>query len=175
VGDSDQEGCKVSRVFKENPKLELLLEVLREVEGKAIIWCAWRHNVYEILARLRKEGISAVDYTGATEDRRKNEMLFRNDPSVKCFVGTGAAGSLGLNLQGPTVATVIYFSNDWKVLTRQQSEDRCHRGTIKHNVTIIDLVAKGTVEESIVKALRKGRSLQESLLTAPKAFAEGTL
>ena len=173
VGDSDEEGCHVNRVFKDNAKLDLLMEVLDEVEGKVIIWCAWRKNVADVCQRLRLAGIKHVDYTGETPDRREHEMAFREDPSVRCFVGTGSAGGMGLNLQGPQVRTVVYFSQDYKVLTRQQSEDRAHRGGIKHNVTIIDLVAKGTAEEAIVKALRKGVRLQDRILEAPAAFVRG--
>ena len=50
--------------------------------------------------------------------------------------------------------TVIYYSNDFNLETRAQSEDRCHRIGQKHPVTYIDLLAEGTVDEHIVRALQ---------------------
>lgn len=156
-------------------KLSVLKELIEELEGKFIVWCAWRKNVKDVLKLLEDMGVKAVDYYGETEDRRANELAFRNDPSVRGFVGTGASGGAGLNLQGPDVRSVIYFSQDYSVFKRQQSEDRAHRGGIKHTVTIFDLVAKKTVEESIVKALKQGVELQDYVLQDPSKFVKGEL
>ena len=60
----------------------------------------------------------------------------------------------GYGLTLTSAHTVIYYSNDFNLETRVQSEDRCHRIGQNHPVTYIDLVAEGTVDEHIVKALR---------------------
>jgi SNF2 family DNA or RNA helicase len=156
--------------LKDKSKLRALKELLEELEGKFIIWCAWRKNVKECMALCKALSIKAVDYYGETEDRRANEMAFRNDDSVRAFVGTGASGGAGLNLQGPDVKTVIYFSQDYSVFKRQQSEDRAHRGGITHTVTVVDLVAKKTIEEAVVRALRSGQALQDYILQKPEEF-----
>ena len=49
---------------------------------------------------------------------------------------------------------MIYYANDFNLETRIQSEDRCHRIGQKNPVTYIDLIADGTIDEKIVKALR---------------------
>jgi SNF2 family DNA or RNA helicase len=49
---------------------------------------------------------------------------------------------------------VIYYANDFNLETRIQSEDRAHRIGQKNNVTYIDLVTEGTIDERIVKALQ---------------------
>ena len=61
--------------------------------------------------------------------------------------------------------TVFYFSNDFNLETRLQSEDRAHRIGQKNNVTYIDLVTDGTVEEKILKALRNKINIASEVLS----------
>ena len=49
---------------------------------------------------------------------------------------------------------IIYFSNSFDLAVRTQSEDRAHRIGQKNNVTYIDFICEGTIDERIVKALR---------------------
>jgi SNF2 family DNA or RNA helicase len=49
---------------------------------------------------------------------------------------------------------VIYFSNNYDLEVRLQSEDRAHRIGQRNNVTYIDIVTEGTVDEKILRALR---------------------
>ena len=51
--------------------------------------------------------------------------------------------------------TVIYYSNGYDLEKRMQSEDRAHRIGQKKTVTYVDIIAQDTVDEKIVKALRK--------------------
>jgi SNF2 family DNA or RNA helicase len=53
------------------------------------------------------------------------------------------------------VNTVIYYSNGYDLEKRMQSEDRAHRIGQKKTVTYVDLIADDTVDEKIVKALRR--------------------
>ena len=61
-------------------------------------------------------------------------------------------------------STVIYYSNNYDLEKRLQSEDRAHRIGQTNKVTYIDLVAKGTVDEKIVKALRNKLDLAQEVL-----------
>ena len=49
---------------------------------------------------------------------------------------------------------MVYYANDFNLETRIQSEDRAHRIGQKKNVTYIDLISEGTIDEKIVEALR---------------------
>ncbi len=51
--------------------------------------------------------------------------------------------------------TVVYYSNGYDLEKRLQSEDRAHRIGQNKSVTYIDFIAPKTVDEKIVKALRK--------------------
>ena len=138
-------------------RLDELMDVLDEVEGKAIIWANYIYDIKHIVSSLKKKygDDCVVEYYGdiASEQRQKNIEKFQ-DPksSYKFFVGNPQTGGYGITL---TVAsTVIYYSNGYDLEKRLQSEDRAHRIGQKKSVTYIDIIARKTVDEKIVKALR---------------------
>jgi len=140
-----------------NNRLDELLNVLDEVEGKAVIWAHYQHDVERIIERIRKEyGFeSAVDYYGLTpsSERQQNIEKFQNDDKCRFFVGTTQTGGYGITLTA--ASTMIYYSNGYDLEKRQQSEARIDRIGQKFPMTYIDIMAEDTVDERIVKALRK--------------------
>ena len=140
-----------------NNRLDELLDVLDEVEGKAVIWAHYQHDVEGIIARIRKEyGFdAAVDYYGLTPpaDRQKNIERFQNDSKCRFFVGTTQTGGYGITLTA--ASTMIYYANGYDLEKRQQSEARIDRIGQKFPMTYIDIMSENTVDERIVKALRK--------------------
>ena len=138
-------------------RLNELIDILDEVEGKAIIWAHWQKDVQNITDALRKKygPRSVVDYYGLTPQaqRQKHKDAFQNDSKVRFFVGTPQTGGYGLTLTAAN--TVIYYSNGYDLEKRIQSEDRAHRIGQKKSVTYVDILAEETVDEKIVKSLRK--------------------
>jgi len=140
-----------------NNRLNELMDILDEVEGKAIIWAHWQKDVQIIKKALIKAygPRSVVDYYGLTpqDQRQKNKDAFQNDSKVRFFIGTPATGGYGLTLTAAN--TVIYYSNGYDLEKRIQSEDRAHRIGQKKSVTYVDILAEETVDSKIVKSLRK--------------------
>jgi len=138
-------------------RLDELMNVLAETEGKAIIWANYQLSVGEIIQRIIKEygEDSYVHYYGLTsqEDRQDNIRKFQNDPKCRFIVGTPQTGGYGITLT--QAHTVIYYSNGYDLEKRLQSEDRAHRIGQNKTVTYIDMMAEDTVDEKIVEALRK--------------------
>jgi SNF2 family DNA or RNA helicase len=98
---------------------------------------------------------SAAAYFGDTSDDDRNDIVknFQNpNHPLKYFVGNPATAGYGLTLTEANL--VVYYANDFNLETRIQSEDRAHRIGQKNNVTYIDLVCEGSIDEQIVKALR---------------------
>ena len=73
--------------------------------------------------------------------------------SVRFLVGTPQTGGYGITLTG--ASTMIYYSNGYDLEKRQQSEARIDRIGQEKPMTYIDIIAEKTVDERIVKALRK--------------------
>ena len=140
-----------------NNRLDELLDVLDEVEGKAVIWAHYQHDVERIIERIRKEYAfdSVVDYYGLTpsSERQQNIEKFQNDDKCRFFVGTTQTGGYGITLTA--ASTMIYYSNGYDLEKRQQSEARIDRIGQKFPMTYIDIMAEDTIDERIVKALRK--------------------
>ena len=140
----------------ENNRLNELMNVLEETEGKAIIWANYQLSVGEIIQRIIKEygKNSYVHYYGLTpqEDRQDYIRKFQNDPKCRFLIGTPQTGGYGITLTQAN--TVIYYSNGYDLEKRLQSEDRAHRIGQKKTVTYVDLICEDTVDEKIVKALR---------------------
>ena len=68
-------------------------------------------------------------------------------------MGTPQTGGYGITLS--EASTMIYYSNGYDLEKRQQSEARIDRIGQKRPMTYIDIIAEDTVDERIVKALRK--------------------
>lgn len=136
--------------FKPNARIETLKELCAEIEGKAIIWCRFTYDVDRIMELLGKEAVRHDGQTSA-EDRAKAIDRFQNG-DARWFVANTATLSTGLTLTAAT--SVIYYSNSFKLEDRLQSEDRAHRIGQEHPVNYYDLVAPGTIDVKLVRALR---------------------
>ena len=134
-----------------------LMDVLEEMEGKAIIWAHWRHDIDTIVESIEdKYPGSVVTYYGdtSTEDRQKAIRKIQDPESkVRFLVGTPQTGGYGITLTG--ASTMIYYSNGYDLEKRQQSEARIDRIGQKKPMTYIDILAEDTIDEKIVKSLRK--------------------
>ena len=133
-----------------NNRIDELMDVLEEIEGKVVIWAHYQYDVKKIIKEIQKvhgPG-SVVDYYGLTP-----KEIRQNNDSVKYFVGTPATGGYGITLTA--ASNMIYYSNGYDLEKRLQSQDRIHRIGQKKPVTYIDLIAEDTVDNRIVKALRK--------------------
>ena len=140
-----------------NNRLSELLDVLEEIEGKAIIWAHYHHDVRNIFKLLEdKYGPgSVVHYYGKTLPEQRDYAIknFKTNDKVRFFVGTPQTGGYGITLVQAN--TVIYYSNGYDLEKRMQSEDRAHRIGQKKKVTYVDIIAEDTVDKKIVKSLRK--------------------
>ena len=149
-----------------NNRITELMDVLEETEGKAIIWAHYQYDITNIIEAVSKKygKESIVDYYGLTsqEKRQPNIKRFQDDPRCRFLVGTPSTGGYGITLTAAN--TVIYYSNGYDLEKRLQSEDRAHRIGQKKSVTYVDLICEETVDEKIVKALRKKINIASEVL-----------
>jgi SNF2 family DNA or RNA helicase len=139
-----------------NNRIKELLEVLEETDGKVIIWAVYRYDIQEIERTLgEKYGKESVaTYYGDTKDSIRQSIVDRfmdADDPLRFFVGNPKTGGYGLTLTSSH--TVVYYSNDYSLEVRLQSEDRAHRIGQTSKVTYVDLMADHTIDEKIVKSL----------------------
>jgi len=141
-----------------NERLDALMDILSEVENKAVIWAHYKYDIEVIVEAIKKEygPDSYVTYYGDTpsEIRQNNIKLFQDENSkVRFLIGTPQTGGYGITLTAGNV--MIYYSNGYDLEKRTQSEARINRAGQKRKMTYIDIIAENTVDEKIVEALRK--------------------
>ena len=159
----DDEG-KMLRLHDQ--KVKALHEVIEEADGKIIIWANYLWNIHEIIHSLKsrygEESVVSIFGEVDVKDRKKAVESFQNDSNVRFFVGNPTTGGFGLTLTACN--TVVYFSNNYNLEVRMQSEDRAHRMGQKGTVVYIDIVAKNTLDEAIMKSLtNKGQIAAKTL------------
>jgi SNF2 family DNA or RNA helicase len=139
-----------------NNRLDELMHILGETSGKVIIWANYIHDIQAIEKAISAEygTSSCCTYYGATptEERQKCINAFQGKTSIRFFIGNTQTGGYGITLTA--ASTVIYYSNNYDLEKRIQSEDRAHRIGQENKVLYIDLVTKGTVDEKIIQSLR---------------------
>lgn len=158
--------------FDPNPKVEALMDLIKDSapNEKFVVWACWVQDIKTIGARADVEGISCETFYGATNEEKRARAVdrFNTDPSCKVFLGNPAAAGFGLNLLGydysdPSAKQkaqvhVVYFSQNWSMVYRIQSEDRCHRWGTRMPVKYTDLSVPNTVDEEIREHVRVKRA-----------------
>ena len=149
-----------------NNRMSELLAILEELNGKAIIWANYRHDILAIEKEITKVygSKSVATYFGDTDGEERQNIVdrFQEDKELRFFIGQPRTGGYGLTLTA--ASTVIYYSNSYDLEVRLQSEDRAHRIGQSNAVTYIDLIAQKTVDEKIVGALRKKINIATQVL-----------
>lgn len=154
---------KIIELIK-SERINVLMDVVEETVGKIIIWARFRHDLDLVARELRKAygPDSVVEYHGGidSETRMNGVEAFQHDPRTRFFVAQPHSGGTGLTLTA--AETVVYYTNDFSLEARLQSEDRAHRIGQKNNVTYIDLICDGTVDDKIIEALQAKRTVADN-------------
>jgi SNF2 family DNA or RNA helicase len=150
-----------------NNRIDELLNILEETDGKVIIWAIYRHDIKKIEETLaeRYGKDSVQSFYGDTKDTERQLIVDRFmdiKDNLRFFVGNPKTGGYGLTLTSSH--TVVYYSNSYDLETRLQSEDRAHRIGQKEKVTYVDLISEKTIDEFIVKNLRAKINLATKVL-----------
>ena len=123
-----------------------------------VIFATYRYDIKKIIKTLQETyGSESVEgYYGDTKSEDRQDIIEKfqdSDSKLKYFVANPTTGGLGITLTA--AHTVIYYSNNYDLEKRKQSEDRVHRIGQKSKVTYIDIVAEGTIDEKILQTLKK--------------------
>lgn len=161
------EDGNVKNIFTEsskNPRIKLVDQILEDAGEKVIIWARFRHEIAILLAHYGK---ISLGYYGdmSQEERVKSAAQFKTDGNIRILI---ANQSMGYGWTMNEATTVIYFSNDFNLENRLQSEDRCHRAGQKNPVTYFDIIADNTVDEHILRNLTQKMEFSVMLDTINK-------
>lgn len=145
-------------------KLDALEDIIEAANGKPLLVAYWfKHDYTRIVQRLEKLG---VGYMKIDSDESITKWNNREIPVA--LIHPASAGH-GLNLQKGG-NTMVWYGLTWSLELYQQCVCRLYRqGQTEDTVTIIHLIAQGTVDEKIMKALSMKDTTQAALIDAVKA------
>lgn len=154
IRDDGCDGCdRVTCVS--NAKLDALEDIIdscMEENKKVVVFARFVPEIEAIEKLLKDKGIGHSIIYGAIKDRAEQVQEFQTNPDVKVFVGQLQTTGMGLTLTAANVT--VYYSLDFSYANYEQSRARTHRIGQKEKCLYIHLVAKNTVDEKIMHALK---------------------
>lgn len=158
-----------TRIFEKNPRTKVLKEVIESIPSKAkfIIWAVFKQNYHDIRATLEAMHIPYTELHGEVDanDRQNNVDDFnRPNGGARALIGHPGSGGIGVNLTAASYA--LFYTRGFSLENDLQAEARNHRGgsEIHKCITRIDIVARHTVDEVVMCALRDKLDVSEAVL-----------
>lgn len=140
-------------------KLDALEDIIESMNGKPLLVAYWfKHD----LARIRKR-------FDVREIKSSKDISDWNSGKIPVALIHPASAGHGLNLQNGG-STLVWFGLTWSLELYQQTNARLWRqGQTADTVVIQHIIAKSTIDEQIMKALKTKDITQAALITAVKA------
>lgn len=149
------EGGGVHRIHRQ--KLEALQEILEAAGEPVLVFYSFRHDLDAIMEAVPEARILEGPEDIAAWNRGEIPVLLAHPASV----------GYGLNLQqGGHV--IVWYGLTWSLELYQQANARLHRQGQEKPVIVHHLIAEGTVDEQVLKALKAKDTSQAALLAALK-------
>jgi SNF2 family DNA or RNA helicase len=149
----------------QSAKYEWLLNWLSEANGEKVIVASWSTSLIDVWAKaLRAEGYSVSVLTGKTSQKERARMVqqFQETDEVQVFMLNKQAGGVALTLDAADY--VVLVDEDTIPDVDEQVEDRAHRTSRIHNVTIYRLRCMGTQDEEVAWIAAARLDVQQYLL-----------
>lgn len=149
--------------LKNKPRLDALLEVLDEAEGKVIVFADFTHTAERVHHALCKKKVDAVLVTGATSKKKRDDIFgsFQRYESPRVIVAHPKCMSHGLTLTEAN--TIVWFTPTTSLETYEQACARITRPGQKRKTATVHLVGS-PVEKKLYGRLKRRASTQGALL-----------
>lgn len=137
-------------------------DFLRESDGKLILFAVHKKIIRKLRRRYAQTCV-VVDGSVTGQHRKLAVTRFQNDRKIRLFIGNVRAAGVGLNLTA--AHTVAFAEMDWTPGLHTQAEDRCYaRLGDLHGASVYYLVARGTIEEKLVKLIARKQKVLNAIL-----------
>ena len=145
-----------------NKKLDKLEEIIESANGKPVLVAYWfKADKERIEKRFKVKEIKTAD-----------DIKQWNKGMIDLALIHPASAGHGLNLQSGG-STLVWFSLTWSLELYQQTNARLYRQGQKDTVVIHHLITKNTIDEDIMKSIKRKDKTQEALMKAVKARIGG--
>ena len=143
--------------------MAIISNLLDSEEGKVVIFSQWERMLRILAEELKNQDIDFCFLHGGVPSPKRKNLIdrFREDPDCRIFLSTDA-GATGLNLQ--TASLLINLDLPWNPAVLEQRIARIYRLGQTNPVQIINMVARGTIEERMLTTLRFKSDLAAGIL-----------
>ncbi len=149
-------------------KLDTIMELVSSaMEGgeKTLVFSQFTSFLELIAEQLDDAGTPYYTITGSTPKKTRVQLVDEfNKNDVPVFLVSLKAGGTGLNLTGASV--VIHADPWWNAAAQQQATDRAHRIGQTRVVSVQKVIAKGTIEERILRLQEEKSKLADQVIGA---------
>lgn len=143
-------------------KLDALEDLIEGANGKPVLVAYWyKHDLERIKKRFP-----------VREIQTSKDILDWNNGNISLAAIHPASAGHGLNLQSGG-STLIWFGLTWSLELYQQTNARLWRQGQESTVIIHHIISKDTIDEDVMKALKKKEKVQGNLIDAVKARIGG--
>lgn len=160
---ADDESDRYEQVSK--AKLEALEDIIDtaiESGEKLVVMARFIPEIKEICKLLEKKKIKYALIFGEVKDRAEQIKLFQEDKDCKVFVGQIQTTSMGITLTA--ASTCVFYSLSYNYADYIQAKARIHRIGQNKKCVYIHLVAKGTVDETVMEALGRKEDIAHAIV-----------
>lgn len=129
-------------------KIDLAIELINEYENESfVVFTPFKKGAVLAWQMMQKAGINCAVLSGDTsqQDRVKLIRMFRNR-EIRVIIAVIQAAAEGIDGLQDVCSTAIFLNRSFSVIKNAQAEDRLYRGGQHQNVTIIDIIARNTVD-----------------------------
>lgn len=135
----------------------------REGNEQVVIASQFSAVVDMVHKYLNEMGIKAEKITGDVAGARRSELVREfQSGEVQVMIMTTTAGGVAITLDN--ASTMIIIDETWNPDDQEQMEDRIHRGSRIHQVTVYYLRSKGSIEERIQQIVMDKHRLNRDIL-----------
>lgn len=145
-------------------KLDALEDLIESANGKPVLVAYWfKHDLERIKKKFK-----------VREIQTSKDITDWNKGKIEIALIHPASAGHGLNLQAGG-STLIWFGLTWSLELYQQTNARLWRQGQNETVVIHHIITKGTIDEDVIKALKRKEKVQSDLIDAVKAKLKGEI
>ncbi|KAL8560185.1 hypothetical protein ACOMHN_021679 [Nucella lapillus] len=150
-------------------QLSDLLPTFKKQDDRVLLFSQFTMmlDIVEVFMQQQKLRYIRLDGSTPVTDRQRLIDQFNEDPDIFIFLLSTRAGGLGINLTAAN--TIVIHDIDFNPYNDKQAEDRCHRLGQKRTVKIIRLIAKGTVEEGMLRCAHAKLRLEQDVTASDES------
>lgn len=145
--------------------MNIIHEMIENGDEKAVVFSQWERMTRLVAQELDKAGIPYRSLHGSIPSEKRKDLItdFNENPAIRVFLSTDA-GSTGLNLQSASL--IVNLDIPWNPAVLEQRIARIHRMGQLNNVSVVNFVSTGTIEEQMLSKLKFKSSMSEGVLDA---------